>query len=169
MTFENQGDTNTNPTLKQMAQALLVRVSGKRVDIERCDFLGDEVQTIRDNWVLADATNKDAFVYTKAWFATRTTAPVFAADAANEAKVTWSEDGAILSFPAATHEGEFVYYYEITVDGTTKNYLTDYWSGIQNMATTCEYLLEGVSSYSTISIHAVDEYGNKSDAITISK
>ena len=169
VTFENKGDTSTNPKLKEMAQALLVRVSGKSVDIERCDFLGDEVQKIKENWVLEDATNKEAFVYTDAWFASHTTAPVFESGAASEATVTWSEDGAILSFPAATHEGEFVYYYEITVDGTTKNYLTDYWSGIQSMATTCEYLLEGVASYSTISIRAVDEYGNKSEVITISK
>ena len=168
VSFENKGDTSTNPSLKDYAQALLVRISGKSVDIERCDFAGQEVQKIKDNWVLEDATNKEAFVYTDAWFASHTTAPVFATGAASEAKVTWSEDGAILTFPAATHEGEFVYYYEITVDGTTKNYLTNYYNGFQKMEDTCEFLLEGVSSYNSISICAVDEYGNKSAAITIS-
>lgn len=150
VSFENSSTTD----IYEFAQALLVKANGTKVDIQRCNFLGDESATIKYNWTF-DVANPDSFAtYTEARRDTQ--APTFA----DGATATYNSATGVLTFPAAS-DNDFVYYYEITVDGTTYNYLTDFYQGIPQMDTTCAFKLSGATSDSVITISAVDSYGNK--------
>lgn len=152
--FESSSTTD----IYEFAQALLVKANGSNVDIQRCNFLGDEPATIKYNWTF-DVANPDSFAtYTEARRDTQT--PTFA----DGATATYNSATGVLTFPAAS-DNDFVYYYEITVDGTTYNYLTDFYQGIPQMDTTCAFKLSGATSDSVITISAVDSYGNKSNDI----
>lgn len=151
-------ESSSTADIYEFAQALLVKANGSNVDIQRCNFLGDEPATIKYNWTF-DVANPDSFAtYTEARRDTQ--APTFA----DGATATYNSATGVLTFPAAS-DNDFVYYYEITVDGTTYNYLTDFYHGIPQMDTTCAFKLSGATSDSVITISAVDSYGNKSNDI----
>ena len=116
--------------------------------------MGDEPATIKYNWVFDVADTDNFATYTTE--RTDTVAPTFA----EGATATYDSTTGVLTFPAAS-DNDFVYYYEITVDGTTYNYLTDFYQGISQMDTTCTFTLSGATATSEIVVTAVDSYGNR--------
>lgn len=152
--------SSSKAEIYEFAQALLVRANGTKVEIERCNFLGDTPAKIKYNWIfdVADTDNFSTYTEERA----DSEAPVFVTGTI----ATYDEATGTVSFVAAT-DNDFIYYYEITVDGTVYNYLTDFYQGIPQMDATCTFTLSGASADSVIEIRAVDSYGNKSDAISV--
>ncbi len=157
ITFDNDA-----ADASKTGQALLVKVKGAKVDIQRYNVATST--QIKNNWVIQDATDKASFKYTLNRFANMTEKPVFASDATGSA--TWSGDVCTVKFKAATHS-DFVYYYEITAGNKTYRLLTNFYKGINKMSGTCKFQLTGIPKLSEITVRAVDAYGNKSEAFTI--
>ena len=174
-------------------EGLLVSVVNNQVSIERRDFFwGGKIKT---DWVFDTTNGKDGFVYTDARKDNRV-APTFVADAKLAiAKYTtdyqWSslikatpDDSVILTFPSATHD-DFVQYYTVVVKdssgnavtlkrlgsgsvATSPNYVSDFYWGIDKMATTQELVVKGLTlgeTY-TFEVCAVETFGKTSEPLT---
>jgi hypothetical protein len=114
----------------QFGQGLLIRATGKVVDVERCDFYNNE--KIKDNWTFKTGMNTE---YT---IGHTTEVPEFADDA--EVSVEWVDDTSVkIAFNAVSNK-DSVEYYEVsaynvsssTVD-VTKKLSSFYWKNSEEM------------------------------------
>ena len=101
----------------------------------------------------------------------------------------YSEDSVVLKFPSATHD-DFVHYYTVNVYdesgepvtllklgsgniATTPNYVSDFYFGIDDMATNQEFVVkikDGLQEGKTyrFEVCAVETFGKTSEALTVS-
>lgn len=158
------------PHREEVAQGLLVRVNGTRVDIERRDFYNH--QTIGEHWVIENPAEKDSYIYTDAR-KEQCMAPQFTKEATGSV-IKQSDTSCTVTFDSAEHEN-FVHHYKVSVMDVEYGYaeqnlhfITDFYTG-KEMTKKQEYLIEQLNPGCPYSfqIYAVDCFGNESDPFII--
>jgi hypothetical protein len=146
----------------QFGQGLLIRTTGKVVDVERCDFYNNE--KIKDNWTFKTGMNTE---YT---IGHTTEVPEFADDA--EVSVEWVDDTSVnIAFNAVLNK-DSVEYYEVsaynvssdTVD-VTKKLSSFYWKNSEEMPKSFVVNLEGLTKQENyrFDVKAYDFWGESVD------
>ena len=168
LNYSNLEEFARVPKSEEFAQGLLVRVKGKKVDIERHDFYNDTI--IGENWVIEKPYDVESYQYTAD--NKNEVAPKFANDAKGSIKKI-SDSQYEVTFDTATDD-EFVHHYVVNAltderiyPERTINILADFYLGTQAKTVTCE-LRELTEKFSyTFEVYAVDCYGNMSEPLIV--
>ena len=158
------------PRASEVAQGIIGTISNTAVTLQRYDFHND--CQIKSNWVLNRPLSKNTFVYTSAR-ADTSAAPYFEAGS----KVTTSNItnvSATLTFTQAK-DVDFVHSYRIQVYDTATNAIvkdfpifSDFYLGLQRMASTLSYSVGGLNADTNYGVHiyGIESFGKQSQPIT---